>query len=97
MVTVYHLGLRNVTYDDAEAAVVECIETCTFMPTVAEIREKFPRQPGMNSALYRRFAALHGKAETSEELREYAAICKALGVAWLSSEYPAPVERKAVS
>lgn len=43
MVEVYHLGLRSVSYPDAEAAVVACIETCRFMPVVAEIRERLPR------------------------------------------------------
>lgn len=43
MVEVYHLGLRKVSYPDAEAAVVACIETCRFMPVVAEIRERLPR------------------------------------------------------
>lgn len=43
MVEVYHLGLRAVSYQDAEAAVAACIETCKFMPVVAEIRERLPR------------------------------------------------------
>lgn len=43
MTEVYHLGLREVAYPDAEAALVACIETCRFMPVVAEIRERLPR------------------------------------------------------
>jgi hypothetical protein len=90
MLTGYHLGLRNVPYDDAQEAVAQCIETCTFMPTVAEIRERLPRQPGIDATLYRRFGELHGKPRTPAEDHEYGQLCKKLGVPWVASENPAP-------
>lgn len=79
MTTGYHLGLRDVSYRDAEQAVTACIEELTFMPTVAEIRQRLPKR-GLDSTLYREFGALHGKRRSAEEQRRYAAVCRKLGI-----------------
>lgn len=86
MVNVYHLGLRNASFEDAEVAVAECIESCTFMPTVAEIRQRIPQRHVLDGRLYNRFHHLHGKARTTEEHREYLGVCRRLGVSWIASE-----------
>jgi hypothetical protein len=79
-VKAYELGLRNVGYQDANTAVVSCIEELTFMPSVAEIRERLPKGPGLDSTLYREFGALHGKSRTADEQRRYVAVCRRLGI-----------------
>jgi hypothetical protein len=43
MLSAYHLGLADVSYQDGEIAVASCIRECTFFPVVAEIRERLPR------------------------------------------------------
>lgn len=50
MLKTYQLGLRDVAYADAEIAVASCIESCKFIPTVAEIRERLPRSATALSA-----------------------------------------------
>jgi hypothetical protein len=42
MLSAYHLGLADVSYQDGEIAVAACIRECTFFPVVAEIRERLP-------------------------------------------------------
>lgn len=95
MLTAYHLGLRNADYADAEQAVAECIETCTFMPTVAEIREKMPkRRRRLDGALYNRFHELHGRDDrTAAEDREYRQVCHKLEIDWIAdTKGPVDVE-----
>lgn len=95
MVTVYHFGLRNADYADAEQAVAECIESCTFMPTVAEIRERMPkRRPRLDGKLYNRFHELHGRDDrTPAEDREYRQVCHKLEIDWIAdTKGPVDVE-----
>ncbi|MCG3176923.1 MAG: hypothetical protein MOGMAGMI_01887 [Candidatus Omnitrophica bacterium] len=85
MVTAYHLGLRTADYADAEQAVAECIESCTFMPTVAEIRERMPKpRRQLDGKLYNRFHELHGSGRTAVEDREYRQVCHKLGIDWIA-------------
>lgn len=99
MLNAYHLGLRAVDYDDAEQAVAECIETCTFLPTVAEIREKLPkRRARLDKALYDKFHALHGRSRTPVEDRDYRQTCHKLGIDWIAdTRGPVDVEIAQVS
>lgn len=82
-VTGYWLGLRNVDYADAEQAVADCIESCTFLPTVAEIRERIPQRHVLDGALYNRFHELMDAQRTPAEQREYVAVCRRLGISWI--------------
>ena len=96
MVTAYTLGLRNVEYADAEQAVADCIETCTFLPTVAEIRERIPKRHVLDGRLYNRFRELKDKGRTPAEQREYVTVCRRLGISWIVGA-TGPVDVEALS
>lgn len=84
MVTAYHLGLRSVDYAEAEQAVADCIETCTFLPTVAEIRERIPQRRRLDGKLYNRFHELKDTPNrTPEQQREYVTVCRRLGILYM--------------
>ena len=96
MVNVYHLGLRTVDYADAEQAVADCIETCTFLPTVAEIRERIPKKHVLDAELYNRFhELLEIPNRTVDEQRDFANVCRRLGISYMATAR-GPIDVEAV-